>query len=139
MNWISLLGPAIVAAGVSGAIVVVGFIFTTRRLRIDRLEFDCALTAHKVDLDNALAEIRAAADRDHHDLRELKRATQLAEQAVAEFYQVKHIINAGRSLNGFGARWPTETEGYPELPVFGRIDHIIAEIKQFCRPGGTGH
>jgi hypothetical protein len=51
---------------VSGAIAVVSLIVTTRtvrRLRADRLEFDFALAAHKFNLDKALAEIRAAADR----------------------------------------------------------------------------
>jgi hypothetical protein len=40
MDWISLIGPALVAAGVSGAIAVMGLIVTTRtvrRLRADRL------------------------------------------------------------------------------------------------------
>jgi len=91
MDWISLIGPALVAAGVSGAIAVVGSIVTTRtvrRLRADRLEFDFALSAHKFNLDKALAEIRAAADRHDHDLSELKRTTELAERAIADFHQV---------------------------------------------------
>jgi hypothetical protein len=67
-------------------------------------------------------------------LSELKRTTDLAERAVAEFYQVKDIVAAARSPNGFGARPPRDTVENPELPVFGRIDHIIAEIKQMCRP-----
>ena len=63
MNWISLIGPAMVAAGVSGAIAVVGSIVTTRtvrRLRADRLEFDFAPAAHKLNLDKTLAAIKAA-------------------------------------------------------------------------------
>src|SRR5580700_11157265 len=113
MNWMSLIAPAMVAAGVSGAIAVVGFIVTTRtvrRLRADRLEFDFALSAHKFNLDKALAEIRAAADRHDHDLSELKRTTELAERAVAQFRQVKDIIAASRSPNGFEARRPRKTE-----------------------------
>jgi hypothetical protein len=141
MNWISLIGPAMVAAGVSGAIAVVGAIVTTRtvrRLRADGLEFDFALSAHKFNLDKALAEIRATAERYDRDLTELKRTTELAERAVAQFYQVKHIIDASRSPNGFGARPSRETEENPGLPVFGRIDHIIAEIQQICRPAKHG-
>jgi len=38
MNWMSLFGPALVAAGVSGAIAVVGFIVTPRTVR--RLGFE---------------------------------------------------------------------------------------------------
>src|SRR5580700_3821715 len=56
MDWISLIGPALVAAGVSGAIAVVGFMVTTRtvrRLRADRLEFDFALSAHRFNLDDS--------------------------------------------------------------------------------------
>jgi hypothetical protein len=142
MNWMSLIGPAMVAAGVSGAIAVVGFIVTTRtvrRLRADRLEFDFALSAHKFNLDKALAEIRAAADRHDRDLAELKRTTELAERAIADFYQVKDIIAASRSPNDFGAGRPRKTEEEkPELPLLGRIDHIVAEIKQISRPAKHG-
>jgi hypothetical protein len=142
MDWISLIGPALVAAGVSGAIAVMGFIVTTRtvrRLRADRLEFDFALSAHKFNLDKALAEIRAAADRHDHDLSELKRTTELAERAVAQFRQVKDIIAASRSPNGFEARRPRKTEEENlELPLLGRIDHIVAEIKQISRPAKHG-
>jgi hypothetical protein len=137
MNWISLIGPAMVAAGVSGVIAIVGSVTTARKLRrlqADRLEFDFALAAHKLNLDNTLAAVRAAAERYDRDLSELKRTTDLAERAVAEFYQVKDIVAAARSPNGFGARPPRDTVENPELPVFGRIDHIIAEIKQMCRP-----
>jgi hypothetical protein len=142
MNWMSLIAPAMVAAGVSGTIAVVAFIVTTRtvrRLRADRLEFDFALSAHKFNLDKALAEIRAGADRHDHELSELKRTTELAEQAIADFYQVKDIIATSRSPNGFGARRPRKTEEEsPELPLLGRIDHIVAEIKQISRPAKHG-
>src|SRR6202795_2661320 len=99
MNWISLIGPALVAGGVSGVLAVVGFVVTTstgRRPRADRLEFDFALAAHKFNLNKALTEIRAAAERHDCDLSELKRTTELAERAVAQFYQVKHIIHPAR-------------------------------------------
>jgi hypothetical protein len=76
MNWISLIGPAMAAAGVSSVIAVVGSVTTARRLRrlqADRLEFDFALAAHKLNLDNTLAAVRAAAERYDRDLSELKR------------------------------------------------------------------
>src|ERR1700756_5770839 len=123
MNWMSLIAPAMVAAGVSGAIAVVGFIVTTRtvrRLRADRLEFDFALSAHKFNLDKVLTQIRAAADRHDHQLSELKRTTKLAKEAVAHFQQMKDITAASRSPNGFGARRPRKTEEEnPELPLLG--------------------
>jgi hypothetical protein len=74
MNWISLIGPAMVAAGVSCVIAIVGSVTTARRLRqlqADRLEFDFALAAHKLNLDNTLAAIRAAAERYDRDLDQL--------------------------------------------------------------------
>ena len=141
MNWISLIGPAIVAAGVSGAIAVVGWIVTTRRvsrLQVARLEFDFALTAYKFNLDQSLAEIRAAADRQDRELSELKRTTEIAERAVAQFHQVKDIIDAAHSPNGFHVRSAREPEENPDLPLLGRIDHIIAEIKQISRPAKHG-
>ena len=106
--------------------------------RFDRLEFDFALAAHKFNLDKALAQIRAAAERHDRDLSELKRTTELAERAVAEFYQVKDIIAAARSSNRFTATPPRQTEQNPELPVLGRVAHIIAEIKQISRPAKHG-
>ena len=69
----------------SGVIAVVGFIVTTRtvrRLRADGLEFDFPLTAH--NLDKALAEIRAAADRHDGDLSELQLTTERRVRKVRE-------------------------------------------------------
>jgi hypothetical protein len=69
----------------------------------------------------------------------LKRTTELAERAIADFCQVKDIIATGRSPNGLGARRPRKTEEEnPALPLLGRIDHIVAEIKQISRPAKHG-
>jgi hypothetical protein len=149
LDWISLIGPAIVAAGVSGAISVVGLIVATRavrRLHADKLEFDFALAAHKFNLDKALGEIRAAADpslaemkfKYDRDLSELKRTTELAERAVAQFYQVRDVIDAVRSTNRSDGGPPKETEENPELLVLGRIDDMVDEINHICRPARHG-
>ena len=60
-------------AGPTAVVVTTGR--RLRRLQADRLEFDFALAAHKLNLDNTLAAIRAAAERYDRDLSELKRTT----------------------------------------------------------------
>jgi hypothetical protein len=151
-RMILFFGPALATAGVCSGISVVGLILTTRalrRLRAEKLESDRALTERIFKLARTLAEKHAAMDRAlaelkfkcYQDLGELSRMTQLADQAIVQFHQVR--LNAARSptsLSGYaGPRWPLPaTEGDYVLAVFGRVDHIIEEIKEICRPTVRG-
>jgi len=155
MDWmIPFFGPALVATGACGVISLVGLIVTTRavrRLRAEKLESDRALAERIVNLVHALAERHATVDRtlaelkskNDHDLSELDRITKLAEQAIIQFHQIKRTVDAARSMNTFGGeanhrRPRRETEEDHELLVFGRVDHLIEEIKQICHPTTHG-
>jgi hypothetical protein len=151
MDWmIPFFGPALVAAGVSGVISVVALVVTTRVvrcLRAEKLESDRVLAERLFKLvhalserlgaiDGALAELKSKHD---HDLSELNRTIELAEQAIVQFHRIKQSVDAVRSPNGFGGeasgrRPRQETEEDHEPFVFGRVDHIIEEIKQICHP-----
>src|ERR1700704_4985642 len=100
MDWFPLSGPELVAVGVSVVISVVALIVTTtamRRLRAETLQFDRALAAGISTLNGTLAEKHAAIDRTlaeikfKHDrgLGEVSRIVELAEQALAQVYQMK--------------------------------------------------
>jgi hypothetical protein len=155
MDWmIPFLGPALVATGVSGVISVACLIVTTkalRRRRAEELESDRALAERIFNFDRAMAEKHAAIDRtlaelkskNDYDLSELNRMIELAEQAIVQFHQIKLTIDAAHSLNSLGGeagrrRPRPETEEDHELFVFGRVDHIIEEIKQICHPTMRG-
>jgi len=154
MDWLPLSGPALVVSGVSVVISVVCLIVTTRavrRLRAEKLEFDRALAAGISTLNRTLAEKHAAIDRTlaemkskhHRDLGEVNRMVELAEQALAQFYQMKDIIDAARSPNSFAGEAGNSRPGPPQVidedhEQLGRIDRVIEEIKQLGRPAMRG-
>jgi len=152
MDWvIHFFGPAMVTVGV---VSVVGLIVTARavsRLRPEKLQSDRALAERIFKLDRALAEKHAAVDRTlaelesryDRDLSELNRLTEAAEQAIVQFHQMKHAVGAARLPNSFGGeagchRPQRRTDEDHELFVFGRVDHIVEEIKQICHPTVRG-
>jgi len=132
MDWGSFIGPAVVAAGVSGIVTVVGLIVSTRtaralhteKLAFDReqatqkLAFDERLAERKVNADITLAEKKVALDA---SLADRKRRQDLAEEVLSSFYQMKDIIRAIRSPMSY------EGEGKDRPKVEGE------------RPGSRGH
>jgi hypothetical protein len=150
MDWFPLSGPALVAGGVSVVISVVALIVTTtavRQLRAEKLQFDRALAAGISTLNRTLAEKHAAIDRTlaemklkhDRDLGEVNRIVELAEQALAQVYQMNDIIDAARSPDRFAGEAGNIRPGPPQAieedhEQLGRIDHVIEEIKQLGRP-----
>jgi hypothetical protein len=108
MDWGSFIRPAVVAAAVSGIVSVVGLVVSTRtaraihteKLAFDRdqaaqkLAFDERLAERKFEFDKELAERRFTYDRALHDH---KRRTELAEDVLSGFYQMRDVIGAIRS------------------------------------------
>lgn len=119
MDWGALIGPAVVAAVVSGAVAIVGYRInarTARTIHSERLafekrltelkfgndkelaekkfEFDRQLASRKFEFDKELAERKFALDKEQlvH-----KRRVELAEVVVAEFSQVADAIRSARS------------------------------------------
>jgi len=154
MDWLLLSGPALVVSGVSVIISVVCLTVTTRavrRLRAEKLEFDRALAAGISTLNRTLAEKHAAIDRTlaamkskhDRDLGEVNRMVELAEQALAQFYEMKDITDAARSANSFAGQAGNSRPGPPRVieedhEQLGRIDRVIEEIKRLGRPAMRG-
>jgi hypothetical protein len=117
----SLIGPAVIAAVISGLIAIIGFAITTwnaRRLHREKLDFDRDLAERKASADVALAEKKLALDR---AFAAWKRRTEFAEEVLGDFYQARDIIQSARSPGGFGDEGNTrvkegwETEGDTRL------------------------
>src|ERR1700674_2399487 len=99
MDFSPLIGPATVAAGVSGVISVVGLIVSNvaaRRLHTEKLGFDSQLAERKFEFDKDLAERKFRYDRELHDH---KRQVELAEEVLADFYQAKGIFEWARDID----------------------------------------
>ena len=114
MTISDLLGPAVVAAVVSGIISVVGVLVnrsTTIRVNKEKLEadrelaerrfsFDKELAERRLSSESALAERKFLYDRDLHDH---KRRVELAEAILADFYQCGEVFREIRSPGGFSS------------------------------------
>jgi len=129
MDWGALIGPAVVAAGVSGFISVVGLVVSTRTARAihaEKLAFDRDQAAQKLAFDERLAERKFEFDKElaerkfqyDHDLHDHKRRVELAEEVLSSFYQMVDIIKAIRSPFGYageGKSRPIVADETPEV------------------------
>lgn len=107
MDWTSLIGPAVVAAAVSGVVTTIGFLVnrsTSLTMHQQKLSADRELTERKVNADIALAEKKLKLDR---QLADWKRRTELAEQTLADFYKAQDIFAAARQPMSFGGEGKT--------------------------------
>jgi hypothetical protein len=102
MNWTSLIGPAVIAAAVSGIVSIIGFRITasTNKLMHEkRLETDVRLAEQKVAADVRLAEKKVALDR---ELDLWKKRVAVAEEVLLEFYRGRDIVSWIRSPMAYG-------------------------------------
>ena len=120
-SWTSLVGPAVVAAAISGLVSTIGIWISAqnaRRIHRDKLNFDkeqaeqraaaeIALADRKITADIELANKKQALDR---TLAAWKRRTEFAEELLADFYQANDIIRAARSPAGFSNEGGTRTK-----------------------------
>jgi hypothetical protein len=107
MDWGALIGPAVVAAGVSGVISIMSMVVATRTSRqfhTEKLAFDRELAERKINADIALAEKKLALDR---ALADWKRRTELAEQVLADFYKAQDIFASARTYFAFAGEGAT--------------------------------
>lgn len=107
MEASNLIGPAVVAAIVSGFVAVVGSLLsrsTTIKMHSERIAADQALAIKKVDADIALAKQKFEYDRGQAVFR---RRFELAEQLLADSYHFRSLMAFVR--NGFA--WGSEGEG----------------------------
>lgn len=100
-DWGALVGPAVVAAGVSGIVTTIGFY-------INR---STSLTMHeqKLEADQSLAERKFVYDRQQAVF---KRRFEFAEQLLADAYRFRAIMKFARN----GVAWTGEGETREALP-----------------------
>jgi hypothetical protein len=148
-TWI---GPAVVAACVSGVIAVVGFFvstWTARTLHRERLNTDLKLAERKIEADIALADRRLSADL---ALTEKKialdratsawqRKTTFAEEILSDFYEAREIINAARSPASFGdegatrekAPWESESDTRQLNSLYAPAERLLNKGEFFSK------
>jgi hypothetical protein len=127
MDWTSLIGPAVVAATISGLVGGVGIWIsarTARRIHAEKLAFDEKQVERKITADIDLAERKFKFDSDLAERRFIydrrfndhKRRVELAEEVLAGFLRVRDILREVRSPHGFGnegedrPKWENETD-----------------------------
>lgn len=101
MDWNSLVGPAVIAALVSGIVAIVGFRYsaaTAKSIHSERLEFDAVQSERKFQADKELAERKFEFDKAQHLH---KRKFELAERLLADVYQFQQIVCDARRTYGF--------------------------------------
>lgn len=122
MDWTNFIGPAVVAAGVSAVVAIIGTVISYRlalRVHGEKLAHEAAQLERRVTADLDLAERRFQFDK---DLVTAKRRGEIAEEVLADFYQVEKAFQQIRSR----MIWSEEM-----LPEEGVEDAVI-------RDGGYG-
>jgi hypothetical protein len=113
MDWQSLIGPAVVAAAVSGAISFISMIISTRtarQLHSERLDAEQRLLARKFEFDKELAQRKFNLDRSQLIQ---KRRFELAETLLADAYRFRDLMAFVRNSAAFGAEGETrQCDGY---------------------------
>ncbi|WP_291820881.1 hypothetical protein [Bosea sp. (in: a-proteobacteria)] len=109
MDFGNLVGPAVVAAVVSGIISVVSMVVnrsTTVALHKDKLEADQKLAERKIEADITLAKRKFEYDR-HQAV--FKRRFELAELLLADAYRYRSLMQFIRNGASFGSEGETRT------------------------------
>ncbi len=97
MDWTALIGPAVVAAAVSGVVSIAGMIVSNRNARAlhqDKLSFDRRMAQEKLSFDKELAEHKFQLDL---DMTHRKRQLELAEAVLTDFYGLPALVRSIRS------------------------------------------
>ncbi|MCK1517267.1 hypothetical protein IVB22_33145 [Bradyrhizobium sp. 190] len=102
MTASDLIGPAVVAAIVSGNVSTIGILISNRtanRIHSEKLKSDEALAEKKFRFDVDLAERKFRYDQELHDH---KRRVEFGEELLASFYKIRDVIAAVRSPMAYG-------------------------------------
>ena len=144
MNWTSLIGPAVVAAAISGLVSTIGIWIsaqTSRGIHSEKLAFDreqaerrfvreVEVTEARIKADAALAEKRFALDQ---SFAAWKRKAEFAEEVLADFYEARAVISWVRSplvLAGEGStRQPEPGETEEETRALNTYYATIERLK----------
>jgi hypothetical protein len=139
MDWNSLIGPAVVAAGISGLVAAIGILIsarTARRIHAEKLTFDSKQAERKFDFDKELAEKKFSYDRElakqkqsdelqlaerkfdyERDLHDHKRRVELAEEVLADFHRFADVIWAIRVPGGLESESADRGRAEDETPA----------------------
>lgn len=119
-TWTSLIGPAVVAAIISGLVSAIGIAIssrTARRIHTERLSFerdqaerkftyDVGVSEAKIKADVALAEKRFALDQAFISW---KRQSELAEQVLVGMYEARDALTRARAPIGYSGEGATRS------------------------------
>jgi hypothetical protein len=152
MDLTSLIGPAVVAAVISGLVATIGIWIsarTARRIHTEKLAFDreeaerrfvreVGVSEARIKADIALAEKKLTLDR---ALAAWKRRTEFAEEVLADFYRARDIINAVRSPGSYSdegetrqkADWETESDTRTLNVYFTAIERLANNREFFAQ------
>lgn len=131
VDWHSLIGPAVVAAVVSGIVAVAGMIVsvrTARQLHSEKLAFDRQLLERKFEFDRELAQRKFDLDRSQlvH-----KRQFELAEALLADAYRFRDLMAFVRNGAAFGEEGQSrKSEGYEPESVKRSRDNYYVPVER---------
>jgi hypothetical protein len=120
VSWNDLIGPAVIAAIVSGIVAIVGNLFSNRAakpIHSEKLLFDERIAEKKFSYDVDLAERKVRYDRELHDH---KRRVEFAEEILAGFYKFKDLVAAARSPAAYGDEGASRPRGDNERAELAR-------------------
>lgn len=152
MDLTSLIGPTVVAAAIAA---IFSIVLSERRLRVDtrlaerrfafereqaerKFTYDVGVTEAKIKADVALAEKKLTLDR---AFAAWKRRTEFAEEALADFYRARDVINAARSPGSFSdegqtrqkADWETESDTRTLNAYFATVERLANNRELFAQ------
>jgi len=102
MNWNDLVGPAVVAAIVSGFVTILGNIFSirsSRSMNAEKIASEKALAERKFEFETDFAERKFRYEQAMHDYR---RRVEFGEELLAAFYKLKDTVRSVRGPFSFG-------------------------------------
>jgi hypothetical protein len=103
MNVNDLIGPAVVAAAVSGFVTILGNIFSirsSRSINFEKITSEKQLAERKFEFEVDLSERKFRYEKALHDYR---RRVEFAEELLASFYKLKDTVRAIRGPFSYGS------------------------------------
>src|SRR3984957_9886527 len=118
MTLNDLIGPAVVAAFVSGVVTILGNVFSirsSRSINSEKIASEKELAESKFDFEKDIAERKFRYEQELHDYR---RRVEFAEELLAAFYKLRDIVLSIRGPFSYGDEGATrkrrEHESEPE-------------------------
>jgi hypothetical protein len=137
MDWNNLIGPAVVAAIVSGLVAVVGFVVnrnTLFQLHRERLKAEGELADKKFLFDKKLAYERFTYERQQAVF---KRRFELAEHILADTYRLRELISFARNSASSGNDGSTRPQSDMEPDKLTQVrNHYFVPIERLHKENG---